>query len=167
MVRILGADPGSRIMGFGLITCDGPPGLAISAYRVIDAGVIRAKTTAKAMDRVAAIHLQFHDLLKSLAPDYLFIESAFFGMNAQSALRLGEVRGALISAAAHFRVPVAELSPTTVKKTITGNGHGDKTSVANSVRILLNLPDQKLPSDVTDALGIALTGALELSRTKS
>lgn len=164
MVRILGADPGSRIMGFGLIACPGSPSPAINTYQVIDAGVIKAKSSARATDRVAAIHLQFYELLKVLAPDFLFIESAFFGLNPQSALRLGEARGALISAAAHYRIPVSEVSPTSVKKTITGNGHADKAAVANCVKLLLNMPAQQLPADVTDALGIALSGAISLSQ---
>ncbi|MCB9228093.1 MAG: crossover junction endodeoxyribonuclease RuvC [Deltaproteobacteria bacterium] len=164
MVRILGVDPGTRMLGFGLIACHGRASFALGQYQTVDAGLIRADASVSALTRIGSIHLEFDRLLTRLKPDYLFIESAFFGRNPQSALRLGEARGCLIAAAARTAVPLTELSPTAVKKNITGNGHASKSQVAHCVRSLLNIhsvPD--FPFDVSDALAIALCGALHLA----
>ena len=164
MIRILGADPGTRVLGFGLIGCPKHPRFSPGRCQVLDAGLIRAKASVSHGRRIGCIHNEFYHLLDRLQPDHLYLESAFFGLNAQSALRLGEVRGAMISAAARLSFSFSEISPTSMKKTIAGNGHATKDQVAHGVCSLLNIRAvSSMPADVTDALGIALCGALKLT----
>ena len=113
------------------------------------------------MDRIGLLHRAIHALCKAHQPDLCSIEKAFTGINHQSALRLGEARGSMISAVARCGVDLYEVNPTKVKKSITGNGKATKEEVARAVEYLVNFKRGKLPFDVTDAMAIALSGALE------
>ena len=164
-MRILGIDPGSRVIGFGLLECSKSGSMIASQYKIMEAGVLRANLELPLVQRIGSIHQAMYDLTKQLKPNYCVIESAFMGVNAQSALKLGQARGALISAMSRCDVPIHEIAPTKVKKLMAGVGHGTKEQVSEGVQRLLKVTIPDVPSDVTDALAIALSFMLISGRS--
>ena len=156
-LRILGIDPGTRLIGFGLLECARVISIQSKDYKVLDAGVLRTDPKSCPLSRVGAIHEAMYELAVELKPNLCVIESAFFGCNPQSALKLGQARGALMSAMSRCAVPVKEIAPTKVKKIITGHGHGNKEDISIALSRLLKFKKGRLPFDVTDALAIALS----------
>lgn len=161
-MKILGIDPGTRIVGFGLLECRKRYSVSPRDYRVKDAGVLKADPKLKALQRISVLHQAVYDLLNETNPDICVIESAFLGANPQSALKLGQARGAIISAFGRKSLPVAEITPTEVKKYVTGSGCSEKKNVADALFRLLNFDKGRLPYDVTDALAIAFSYPLSV-----
>jgi len=173
-MRILGIDPGTRVVGFACID----NGVAMQSarlrtprdFRVLDAGVLRTEATSSLPDRLGALHETLYELADRWRPTVCVIEKAFYGANVASALKLGEARGALVSALRRCSIPVCEITPAEVKRMIAGNGAADKEQVSRAIELLLGFKRGKLPYDVTDALAIALThgfrGHQSISRPK-
>lgn len=148
MTIIIGIDPGSRLTGYGII--NDHKGVQCA----IDFGVIRTKGDALSQ-RLYSIHQQLLSLSQQHDFDVLAIESVFFAKNAQSALKLGQARGAAIAALAHNDLPCIEYSPRQVKQSVVGFGGATKVQMQHMVRSLLKL-QQTPPPDAADALAIAL-----------
>jgi crossover junction endodeoxyribonuclease RuvC len=125
-------------------------------FVIKDAGVLRPADTSSIFERMGSLHLAIREIYREWRPQVCVIEKAFVGININSALRLGEVRGALISAVAQDQVEIVEVAARKVKKTITGNGAASKEDVLRAIQLLLNFNKGKLPFDVSDALAIAL-----------
>lgn len=160
-IRVLGIDPGSRITGFGILEV--PPGVVtMKKVRLIAAGVLRAQSQLSPYERTGYLHDALFQLAQTYTPQWCAIEKAFTGVNPYSALRLGETRGALIAAVRRLKVDVAELTPTHVKKTITGQGHASKEQIAAALKYLLGFDRGDLPFDACDAIAIGLSHALSL-----
>ncbi len=158
-VKILGIDPGSRVLGYALIETK----KITSSPRdvtLLDIGTLRLDPTKPLIWRLARLHDALHELLSEWLPHAAVVESAFFGINARSALALGQARGSIIAALSRRAVPVMELSPAKVKKTITGSGRATKEHVCQCVEGLLGFKKGRLSYDATDALAIALSFAL-------
>ncbi len=155
-MKILGIDPGSRIVGYACIVPKTLRPLRVSDFHVLDVGVIRADITGTFLHRIGALHEALFTLTQEHAPTLCVLETAFMGKNAQSALKLGQARGALIAAMSRCGVPMAELSPREVKQFITGKGHADKQSVRSMLEKLVQFQAGGLPLDATDALALAL-----------
>ena len=153
--RILGIDPGSQVTGFCLL--HGGALQNLKDYRVLDAGVIRPKKSLSHSERVGHIHMAVHQLILEHQPSICVIEKGYTGINHNSALKLGETRGAIIAAARREDTPLAELSPSHVKKTVTGQGNASKELIADTLVRLLGFQKGSLPFDVTDAVAIALS----------
>ena len=151
MTRILGIDPGSRRTGYGII--DMPEGKAVW----ISSGHIRIEGEDLASKlRVLTEGLQ--QLLDEHHPDVVAVEKVFMHRNADSALKLGQARGAAISVVASRYLPVHEYNPTQIKKALVGRGHADKMQIQHMVKTMLNLSD--LPQeDAADALAVAICHA--------
>ena len=148
MTRILGIDPGSRVTGYGLIDSDG------RHSRHLTSGVIKTEGEDFPV-RLGIIFRGVAELIAEHKPAVFAIEQVFLAKNAQSALKLGQARGAAICAAVNAELPVFEYSPREVKQAVVGNGGADKSQMQFMIRTLLNL--QLNPSeDQADALGIAL-----------
>lgn len=161
VVKILGIDPGSKVTGFCLLGCKKDANIfSPSSMKIIDAGAIRPNKNASHSERTGQLHNSLYEIVKTHRPDLCVIERAFTGINPHSALRLGETRGALISAARRLNVPIEEVSPTQVKKTTTGQGHASKEQIARAVELLLGFKRGNLTFDVTDAIAIALCQAM-------
>jgi crossover junction endodeoxyribonuclease RuvC len=159
--RIIGIDPGSQITGFGILEM--PNGMVnIKKIRLIAAGVLKSQTKLPHYDRSGYLHEAMYQLTEKYQPEWCAIEKAFVGMNVYSALRLGETRGALIAAVRRHVIKIAEITPTQVKKTITGQGHATKDQVAAALKYLLGFDRGNLPHDASDAIAIALSHALSL-----
>lgn len=159
--RILGLDPGSRITGFGVLEI--PHGaINIKNVRLVAVGVIKSQATLAHSERTGYLHEAVFQLAEKYAPKICVIERAFTGINPHSALRLGETRGALIAAVRRLEIKVAEISPTEVKKIITGHGHASKEQIALALQYLLKFDRANLPLDASDAVAIGLSYSLSL-----
>ncbi|MBM4251857.1 MAG: crossover junction endodeoxyribonuclease RuvC [Deltaproteobacteria bacterium] len=165
MRLILGIDPGSRTTGFALLRSKKPLPLVPRDFSVVEAGVLRADAALPYAQRIGLLHIALCELLMEHRPDVCVIEKAFFDKNVNSALKLGELRGAYIAACARSEVPVAELTPADVKKTIAGNGRADKEAIALALHALLGFNRGSLPHDATDALAISLCHGLKSALT--
>ena len=149
-VVVIGIDPGTLITGYGLIARTG------DKLRMVDCGTIRTRGTDTLPSRLQQIYAGLCDVFDNHRPDELAIESAFYGKNAQSALKLGHARGVSLLAAVERNVPVNEYSPREVKKAIVGSGSASKEQVRYMVTSLLRLRGADLVLDASDALAIAL-----------
>lgn len=147
---ILGIDPGSVITGIGIIHSNGNETKLIE----LDAVVLNSKISLT--NRLKIIYDACIDKIKKYKPDELAIETAFYGKNIQSTLKLGQARGVAIIAAANSNMCVSEYSPREVKKSITGNGAASKEQVKNMVKRILEIKEDPDYIDSTDALAIAL-----------
>jgi crossover junction endodeoxyribonuclease RuvC len=147
---VMGVDPGSRNTGYGIVRND-PAG-----YSVLGCGVVRMKSSTPLPERIGMIWSGLDEVISSTRPDCIAIETAFVGRNVRSALILGQVRGAVLALAVRSGIPVREYAPREVKIAVTGSGSAGKEQVAAMLARMLQLGDASMPSDVTDALGIAL-----------
>ena len=164
-MRIFGLDPGSNVVGFACIEARIPASgraLTLRDFRIVDVGVLKANQSASHAKRIAALHIGLHDLLQGLKPDMCVVERAFAGVNAMSALKLGEARGALVSAIGRLDLPMHEVTPASAKKLISGHGAATKEEVSLSIQALTGFQKGQLPYDATDALALALCGGLEV-----
>ena len=150
---ILGVDPGSLVTGYGLLAVDG------NRFRMLDAGPIRLKKYGSMENRLLHLSDALDKLIEGFKPDVLSVEKVFHGLNFQSTIALGYVRGIVLMQAARHRLQLAEYAPAEVKKAITGYGRAEKQQIQEMVRVLLNLPEVPKPNDVADALALAICHA--------
>lgn len=148
MIRILGIDPGSRVTGYGIIDQDGP------RLRYVASGCIRIGERALA-PRLGRIFEGVKQIIDEYRPQEMAIERVFLNRNADSALKLGQARGAAICAGVARAVPVDEYAPREIKQAVVGRGGATKEQVQHMIRILLALGECP-PSDAADALAIAI-----------
>lgn len=149
-MKILGIDPGIERLGWGLIEKNG------SEIKRINSGVKKTLKTQKESERLWEIFEFLDGLIKKEKPDLIGTEKLFFAKNVKTALVIGEVRGLILAVAAKHKVPTLEFTPLEAKSLICGYGRASKESVANMVKIHLDLPQKKLLDDETDALALAL-----------
>jgi crossover junction endodeoxyribonuclease RuvC len=148
--RILGLDPGSLRTGFGVIDCDG------GALTIVAQGCI-ATSGGPLADRLRLIHARVAELIERHAPQEVAVERVFLSKNADSALKLGQARGAAL-AAVPSAIGVHEYAPRAVKLAVVGVGGAEKTQVAHMVKQLLRV-DLRLAADAADALAVAICHA--------
>jgi crossover junction endodeoxyribonuclease RuvC len=152
--RILGIDPGSRTTGYGLIDSDGV------TSRYLASGCIRLAPQQSLPQRLGEIYRRITEVIEHHRPQSFAIEQVFMARNPDSALKLGQARGAAICAAVNHQLPVHEYAPRAMKQALVGTGAAEKHQVAHMIRHLLRLPDERaLASDESDALGIAICHA--------
>ena len=156
-MRILGIDPGSRITGWGVV--EGP----VRRPRQIAAGVASPGPGDLAA-RLASLSACLDGLLEEWKPEAVAMERAFVGRNAMSALRLGEVRGALLAVAGRRGIAVVDYPPATVKVAVAGNGRAEKDAVARGVVQLLG--GVHAAGDSTDALAVAICHLLHATHAE-
>ncbi len=149
-VVVIGVDPGTLVTGFGVIEH------TRGESRLLDCGTIRLTSNTPLATRLQRIYTGLRTLIELHHADEMAIESAFYGKNAQSALKLGHARGVSLLAAVECGVPAAEYSPREVKKAVAGRGAASKDQVRYMVRSLLGTGDRKLALDTSDAIAIAL-----------
>jgi crossover junction endodeoxyribonuclease RuvC len=148
---ILGIDPGTLMMGYGIIEITG------SVVKMKEMQVLRLSGKKDNHVRLQLIHQKVEELIKKFKPTEFAIEAPFFGKNVQSMLKLGRAQGVAIAAAMSAGLPVTEYSPKKVKQSVTGNGNADKEQVWKMLKQLLSLKEEKPNSyDATDALAVAM-----------
>jgi crossover junction endodeoxyribonuclease RuvC len=164
---ILGVDPGSRLLGYGLIEKKG------NQIRVIDHGTIQLyhkeykdipvdETTPS---RLKEIHLKLSDVIREYRPQIMAVEKVFFAKNAVSALKLGQARGVVLLTAAVHDLEIYEYSVTEVKSMITGHGRADKEQVAKMLTLMLGAQDFAT-ADASDALALAVAHSIGRKATE-
>jgi len=151
MAIILGIDPGSRVTGYGLINSVG------NKFEYIDCGCIRTESAALP-ERLKIIFEGLCEVIEGHAPQQAAIEEVFMGRNAASALKLGQARGAAMTACLSHELPVEEYSARKVKQAVVGAGAADKAQVQHMVKALLSISDN-IAEDAADALAVAICHA--------
>ncbi|MDE5608699.1 MAG: crossover junction endodeoxyribonuclease RuvC [Muribaculaceae bacterium] len=149
---ILGVDPGTNVMGYGIL------GIKGKRPEMIAMGVIQLNKLESHYLRLKRIYDRIVGIVEEFLPDELAIEAPFFGKNVQSMLKLGRAQGVAMAAALSRDVPITEYEPRKIKQSITGNGAASKEQVQEMIRRELNIPREKLlpQLDATDALAAAL-----------
>lgn len=155
--KILGIDPGTNILGYGVICVDnkGP--------HYVDMGVFDLRKIKDPFEKLANIFAGVTELLEIHNPDELAVESPFYGKNAQVILKLGRAQGAALTAAVMKGIPVAEYAPRKAKIAICGNGAASKEQVAMMIQKTLKVELDPKYLDATDALAIALCHHYQMS----
>ena len=147
---ILGIDPGTLLMGYGIIETNG------SVVRMKVMHALKLTSQKDNYRRLQLIHQKVAELIETFRPDEFAIEAPFFGKNVQSMLKLGRAQGVAIAAAMSAGVPVTEYSPKKVKQSVTGNGNAGKEQVWKMLQQLLALNEEPQHFDATDALAVAV-----------
>jgi crossover junction endodeoxyribonuclease RuvC len=152
-MRILGIDPGTGILGFGVIDVDG------TKITMVDAGVITTPPHTPHDERLEDIFNGLTEIVKSTKPDAYSVEKLFFTKNVTTAMTVAEARGVALLVARQHNIPIAEYTPPQIKQTLTGYGKADKKQVQEMVRLQLGLKEVPKPDDCADALAAAITHA--------
>lgn len=160
---IIGIDPGTSVMGYGVLGVNG------KSPSVIALGVVQLSKFDDHYMRLHRIFERVLGLVEQYLPDEMAIEAPFYGKNVQSMLKLGRAQGVAMAAALHRDIPITEYAPLKVKMAITGNGAASKEQVAEMLRRILKIPREDLPEflDATDALAVALCHFYESGKPAS
>ena len=155
--RIMGIDPGTNYMGYGIIEVEG------NTLRSVVMGDIDLHTMSDPYRKLKYIFERVGRLIEDYNPKEVALESPFFGQNVQSMLKLGRAQGVAIAAAISRQVPIHEYAPLKIKMAITGNGSASKEQVADMLRRMLHISNEEMPQfmDATDALGAAFCHYLQ------
>jgi crossover junction endodeoxyribonuclease RuvC len=152
-MRVLGIDPGTAALGYGLIE------RAEGGLRAVDFGCLVTSPDTPMPERLRQIHALVARQIEHHHPDLVAVERVFFSRNAQTAFGVGQARGVVLLAAAQAGIDVREATPNEVKLGVTGYGGADKAQVGRMVSVILSLPEIPTPDDTADALAIAITAA--------
>lgn len=150
-MRIIGIDPGTGILGFGVV--DFEKGKA----SMVTAGVVRTPPHTPLDERLEDIFDSLVEIIAETKPDSMSIEKLFFSRNVTTAMSVSHARGVAMLAGRKARLPIAEYTPQQIKQTLTGYGKADKKQVQEMVRIHLRLTETPKPDDCADALAAAIT----------
>jgi crossover junction endodeoxyribonuclease RuvC len=149
-VIVIGIDPGTATLGFGVVAMEA------NRLRLLDAGVVRTSNHETDAQRLAELETALTTLVIEYRPDRMAVERLFFQRNVQTAMAVGQARGVVLLVAAHHALPVDEPTPNEVKQAVCGNGAADKGQVATMVQRLLNVNLPGAADDATDALAAAI-----------
>jgi len=151
-MRILGIDPGTGILGFGVI--DAQPG---GKARMVDAGVIRTPSTETDSQRLLTIYNELELIIQEHKPTIMSVEKLFFAQNVTTAMTVSQARGVVLLLGEKNNMELHEFTPLQIKQALTGYGRADKKQIQEMVKILLNLKEVPKPDDCADALAAAIT----------
>ncbi len=152
-MRILGIDPGTGIVGFGVIDAHG------LKKTMIDAGVIRTPTHQPAHERLLIIYNEIKEIIELNKPQVMVVEQLFFAKNVTTAMTVSQARGVILLAGEQAGLKLVEFTPLQIKQALTGYGKADKKQVQEMVKLQLKLQQVPQPDDCADALAAALTYA--------
>jgi crossover junction endodeoxyribonuclease RuvC len=157
LMRILGIDPGTGILGFGVIDVDKRGG-----FSLVDAGVIR--TPVKQVDslRLLTIFDELQQIIKDCQPSVMSVEKLFFAKNVTTAMSVSQARGVVLLCGQQHQLELYEYTPMQIKQTVTGYGKADKKQMQDMVRMLLKLDQVPKPDDAADALAAAICCAMNV-----
>ncbi|HTS43403.1 MAG TPA: crossover junction endodeoxyribonuclease RuvC [Puia sp.] len=157
---ILGIDPGTLLMGYSLIRVSG------NQVSLIEMNVLKLSQKKDAYERLRLIHKKVSQLIEEFGPNDFAIEAPFFGKNVQSMLKLGRAQGVAIATAMQAGIPVTEYSPRKIKQSITGNGNADKEQVWKMLQRLLEIRNEIIHYDASDALAVAMCHHFQFNSQK-
>jgi len=153
-MRIIGIDPGTGILGFGVIE------VAKGKMKLVDAGVVTTPAHTPHDERLEDIYDSLTDIIAETKPDVMSIEKLFFAQNVTTAMTVSQARGVAMLAGRKGGLTIAEYTPLQIKQTLTGYGKADKKQVQEMVRLQLGLSEVPKPDDCADALAAAITHSL-------
>lgn len=157
---ILGIDPGTSVMGYGLLKVDG------QKLHAIQYGVIHLSKYNNHALKLQKIFQRVMGIIDEYMPDEMALEAPFYGKNVQSMLKLGRAQGVAMAAALVRDIPITEYAPKRIKQAITGNGNASKEQLAHMLLRLLNLQEMPKLLDASDALGVAVCHAWQRDQPK-
>jgi crossover junction endodeoxyribonuclease RuvC len=150
-MRILGIDPGTGILGFGIIEANG------TKVQLVDAGVIRTPVHEDDAIRLQTIYEELTDIIAQTKPVMMSVEKLFFARNVTTAMTVAQARGVVLLCGQQAGLKLYEYTPMQIKQSVTGYGKADKKQMQEMVRVLLGLKEIPRPDDAADALAAALT----------
>ncbi|MEJ7847334.1 MAG: crossover junction endodeoxyribonuclease RuvC [Pyrinomonadaceae bacterium] len=149
-MRVLGIDPGSETLGWGVVEGSG------LKYSLVDFGTVKSKPREVFSKRLLKAYEGVAEIIEKFQPDVVSIEEAFYSINVNVAMKLGQVRGVILLLAEQKGIKIAEYAPRLIKQTVVGYGNAEKQQVGEMVRVLLRLKTVPNPHDAADALAIAI-----------
>lgn len=149
-MRILGIDPGTGILGFGVIDM-----VKNKAY-LVDAGVIRTPVKEDDAVRLHTIYDELTSIIKETRPQFMSVEKLFFAQNVTTAMTVAQARGVVLLCGQQANLEIFEYTPLQIKQALTGYGRADKKQIQEMVRVTLDLKDTPKPDDCADAIAAAL-----------
>jgi crossover junction endodeoxyribonuclease RuvC len=150
MMKVLVIDPGSETLGWGVVEGEN------LKYKLVDFGTVKSSPREKFSKRLLKAYQGVSAVIEKFQPDVISIEEAFYAVNVNVAMKLGQVRGAMLVLGEMAGLEIAEYSPRLVKQTVVGYGNAEKHQVQEMVRLLLRLQKIPEPHDAADALAIAI-----------
>jgi crossover junction endodeoxyribonuclease RuvC len=155
-MRILGIDPGTGILGFGVI--DYTKGKA----HLVDAGVIRTPAKEDDAVRLQTIFEEITDIIADTKPDVMSVEKLFFAQNVTTAMTVSQARGVVLLAGKQAGLDIFEYTPLQIKQALTGYGRAEKSQIQEMVKVILQLKEIPKPDDCADALAAAITHSMNM-----
>jgi crossover junction endodeoxyribonuclease RuvC len=156
-MRILGIDPGTGILGFGVIDID-----AKGKAALVDAGVIRTAVKQPDAERLKIIYDELKQLIEELKPAAMAVEKLFFAQNVTTAMTVAQARGVVLLLGQQHNLDLYEYTPLQIKQALTGYGRADKNQVQEMVRVILGLQEKPKPDDCADALATAICHSMTM-----
>jgi crossover junction endodeoxyribonuclease RuvC len=155
-MKILGIDPGTGILGFGVIEAD--KGKA----QLVDAGVIRTPAKEDDAVRLQTIFEEITDIIVQSKPEVMSVEKLFFAQNVTTAMTVAQARGVVLLAGKQAGLDIYEYTPLQIKQALTGYGRAEKKQIQEMVRVILKLKEAPKPDDCADALAAAITHSMTM-----
>lgn len=153
-MRIIGIDPGTGILGFGIIEVSkGKP-------KLVDGGVIRTPVKEKDAVRLQTIYNELTDIIKDTSPHEMSVEKLFFAQNVTTAITVAQARGVVLLTGIQAGLVIAEYTPLQIKQALTGYGRAEKKQIQEMVRVILGLKVVPQPDDCADAIACAITHSM-------
>lgn len=149
-MRVLGIDPGSETLGWGVVDGSG------SNYVLVEFGTVKSNPRHAFSKRLLNIYNGVAEVMAEHSPDVLSVEDTFYAVNVSVALKLGQVRGLMLLLAEQRGIEVAEYAPRLIKQTVVGYGNAEKQQIQQMVKLLLKMKTVPTPHDAADALAIAI-----------
>lgn len=149
-MRVLGIDPGSETLGWGVVEGSG------LKYSLVDYGTVKSSPREKFSKRLLKIYDGVSEVIERFKPDAISVEEAFYAVNVNVALKLGQVRGVVLVLGEKNNLEIGEYAPRLIKQTVVGYGNAEKHQVQEMVKLLLRMKTVPQPHDAADALAIAI-----------
>jgi crossover junction endodeoxyribonuclease RuvC len=162
-VRILAVDPGSVVVGFSCIEITKPFFPSPQNCKVLECGVVKLPNGDSYLERLSVLRDSIEHLSDEFRPDIVALEAGYVGVNPSTSLKLGEIRGVIMSCWLGKEVPIYTYSPREVKQVVSGKGNATKEAVSAALKALVGFDAGQLPYDATDALAVALCCGLDQS----
>lgn len=150
-MRILGIDPGTGILGFGVVTAEK------NKVQLVDAGVIRTPVHEDDSVRLLTIYDELTEIIQQTKPELMSVEKLFFARNVTTAMTVSQARGVVLLCGMQAKLGIHEFTPMQIKQAVTGYGKADKKQMQEMVRMHLGLDEVPKPDDAADALATAIT----------
>lgn len=156
-MRILGIDPGTGILGFGVIDVD-----THQKLHCVDGGVIRTPVKQPDSDRLKTIYDELHEIIIEHKPTVMSVEKLFFSQNVTTAMSVSQARGVVLLCGKQHGMELFEYTPQQIKQALTGYGKADKSQIQEMVRVILGLKEIPKPDDAADALAAAICHSMNV-----